>query len=294
MNKPYSFIPKLASKGRYGSDGVKDTRLAHINPREDAILRALGGAGSINPKTGLPEYKYGGEGTTEGHGTSGTGAGTGGGKSGGDGGKGSDKEDKDLASQLDKSKGLPGSSVGGLSGGGQSPSLGRQISNLFGGPIGYQNNPNRPNYNTQTMGVPINMPWSDVLNAPINSPFDAFTSAAGMLASPIGYGMMGTRAIQAMTGMSGGPSIGGRDDGMGAFGGQGGTANGGMSGSNNINGGNGGGLLAPNSQPPQALLPSPQQVAQQEAIERKKRMWGFNSNQVAGPSAYSYQGAGFL
>jgi hypothetical protein len=291
MNKPYSFIPPLtrtASKGRYGSDGVKDTRLAHINPREDAILRALGGAGSINPRTGLPEYKYGGAGTSEGHGTSGTGAGTGGGKSGGNnGGKGSDKEDKDLASQLDKSKGLSGSGIG-SSGGNQSPSLGRRIADLFGGPAAYANNPYGPKYDTETMGVPIDMPWEDVLSAPINSPFDAFTSAAGVMASPIGYGMMGTRAIQAATGMSGGPSIGGKDDGMGAFGGSG-TANGGIGGGDKQPG-----LLAPNSQAPQSLLPSPQQIAQQEALERKKRMWGFNSNQVAGPSPYSYQGAGFL
>lgn len=41
----------LASKGRYG-----DTMLAHINPEEAALLKARGGAGTINPKTGLPEF----------------------------------------------------------------------------------------------------------------------------------------------------------------------------------------------------------------------------------------------
>ena len=41
----------LASKGRYG-----DTMLAHINPQEAAILKAMGGSGTINPETGLPEY----------------------------------------------------------------------------------------------------------------------------------------------------------------------------------------------------------------------------------------------
>lgn len=41
----------LASKGRRG-----DTMLAHINPQEAALLRAHGGSGTINPKTGLPEY----------------------------------------------------------------------------------------------------------------------------------------------------------------------------------------------------------------------------------------------
>lgn len=42
---------ELQSKGRYG-----DTILAHINPQEAGILKALGGAGTRNPDTGLPEY----------------------------------------------------------------------------------------------------------------------------------------------------------------------------------------------------------------------------------------------
>jgi len=42
---------ELQSKGRNG-----DTVLAHINPQEAGILKALGGAGTINPDTGLPEY----------------------------------------------------------------------------------------------------------------------------------------------------------------------------------------------------------------------------------------------
>jgi len=41
----------LASKGRGG-----DTMLAHINPQEAALLKAMGGSGTTNPKTGLPEY----------------------------------------------------------------------------------------------------------------------------------------------------------------------------------------------------------------------------------------------
>lgn len=42
----------VASMGREG-----DTTLAHINPQEAALLKALGGSGTINPNTGLPEYK---------------------------------------------------------------------------------------------------------------------------------------------------------------------------------------------------------------------------------------------
>lgn len=41
----------LQSKGRRG-----DTMLAHITPREAALLRSQGGAGTINPETGLPEF----------------------------------------------------------------------------------------------------------------------------------------------------------------------------------------------------------------------------------------------
>jgi hypothetical protein len=41
----------LQDKGRKG-----DTILAHINPREAALLREQGGAGTINPETGLPEF----------------------------------------------------------------------------------------------------------------------------------------------------------------------------------------------------------------------------------------------
>ena len=41
----------LQDKGRNG-----DTILAHINPREAALLREQGGAGTLNPETGLPEF----------------------------------------------------------------------------------------------------------------------------------------------------------------------------------------------------------------------------------------------
>jgi hypothetical protein len=41
----------VAGRGRSG-----DTMLAHINPEEARLLRSRGGMGTINPKTGLPEY----------------------------------------------------------------------------------------------------------------------------------------------------------------------------------------------------------------------------------------------
>lgn len=41
----------LAAMGRHG-----DTMLAHINPREAEMLRRMGGGGTINPRTGYPEF----------------------------------------------------------------------------------------------------------------------------------------------------------------------------------------------------------------------------------------------
>ena len=43
----------VAGSGRFG-----DTMLAHINPREAQLLRKHGGSGTINPKTGLPEFIF--------------------------------------------------------------------------------------------------------------------------------------------------------------------------------------------------------------------------------------------
>ncbi len=48
----------LESKGRKG-----DTMLAHITPQEAALLKSRGGAGTMNPDTGLPEFYDGTEDT---------------------------------------------------------------------------------------------------------------------------------------------------------------------------------------------------------------------------------------
>ena len=47
-------LEQVRKKGRNG-----DTILAHINPLEAKMLKAAGGSGTINPKTGLPEFKGG-------------------------------------------------------------------------------------------------------------------------------------------------------------------------------------------------------------------------------------------
>jgi len=46
-------LQATAAKGRVG-----DTMLAHINPEEAAVLKSMGGMGTINPQTGLPEFGF--------------------------------------------------------------------------------------------------------------------------------------------------------------------------------------------------------------------------------------------
>ena len=50
----------LNDVSKHGVEG--DTKLAHINEFEDKLLKAVGGEGSINPSTGLVQYKGGGGG----------------------------------------------------------------------------------------------------------------------------------------------------------------------------------------------------------------------------------------
>jgi len=49
-------LKKVQSLGRNG-----DTQLAHINPQEAQMLKAMGGSGTINPYTGLREYSWFGD-----------------------------------------------------------------------------------------------------------------------------------------------------------------------------------------------------------------------------------------
>ena len=47
------YAEELRKQGRNG-----DTMLAHINPQEAKMLEMMGGSGTINPATGLPEYGF--------------------------------------------------------------------------------------------------------------------------------------------------------------------------------------------------------------------------------------------
>ena len=51
-------LPALAEMIRSKGRG-RDTMLAHITPREAALLTRKGGSGTINPDTGLPEFDDG-------------------------------------------------------------------------------------------------------------------------------------------------------------------------------------------------------------------------------------------
>ncbi len=51
MDKLQKTIEYLRDQGRFG-----DTDLVHVNPQEKAMLKAMGGAGTVNPSTGLEEY----------------------------------------------------------------------------------------------------------------------------------------------------------------------------------------------------------------------------------------------
>lgn len=100
----------LAKAGRGG-----DTMLAHINRNEAKLLAARGGAWTINPKTGLPEFNVGGGSAEGGRDTAGPGGGGGG--DGGGGGSGGAKGDSGEGNAL--ASGPPGVAHGDTSG--QSP-----------------------------------------------------------------------------------------------------------------------------------------------------------------------------
>jgi len=51
-NSPYPMLAEMIRKQGKG----EDTILAHINPLEAMILKDMGGSGTINPKTGLPQF----------------------------------------------------------------------------------------------------------------------------------------------------------------------------------------------------------------------------------------------
>ena len=55
------FLPKIYATPDLSGKGIGGhTELAHVNPEEMAVLRAMGGAGTINPNTNLIQFIGGG------------------------------------------------------------------------------------------------------------------------------------------------------------------------------------------------------------------------------------------
>lgn len=146
MQNITQFARVLAGLGRDG-----DTMLAHITPEEAAILKAMGGRGSINPNTGLPEFSpMGGQAG----GTDGTGKGKPDKDKKGGGGGGGKTQPRDPAGPQGAIDGGSGKGPGGLPGGDR------------GGGGNTGNNPGNPNapgyldYDTQITkvnGAPISV-----------------------------------------------------------------------------------------------------------------------------------------
>lgn len=57
LEKALKLSPTAAAKALQRHGRGKDSILAHINPREAELLKALGGSGKRNPKTGLLEFQ---------------------------------------------------------------------------------------------------------------------------------------------------------------------------------------------------------------------------------------------
>lgn len=53
-NNPYPSLAEMIRQQGKGEDSI----LAHINPLEAMMLQQMGGAGTINPKTGLPQFGF--------------------------------------------------------------------------------------------------------------------------------------------------------------------------------------------------------------------------------------------
>lgn len=113
----------LAGYGRYG-----DTMLAHINPQEAALLKSRGGAGTVNPITGIREFYTGARGGQGAPGGTGPGAAAAAGGMGGLGG--ADRRDMGFGGVARGGQGAPGGAgpsaaqaagmgIGGLGGAGR-------------------------------------------------------------------------------------------------------------------------------------------------------------------------------
>jgi hypothetical protein len=249
----------LAARGVHG-----DTRLIHVDPREEAMLRMMGGVGTINPRTGLRQF-YPGDNSNAGEGVGGAGD-FGGGVSQGAGFSGSDFSGGGAlpgGAPADKGYGRAStgaSSIGSGAGAGGGHSGNNYISQTYGGQAGPPGGGYRPVALPQAPAI-NNVPPAPVSLTPMMSDtattdltggrFGALPSYAttpyqiGM--APSAYPTPGVNAGIGAPGYAGNP-LPGQDGGGGAPGGGGGVSGGGpLVGGINVGDGGilGGGVLGP-------------------------------------------------
>jgi hypothetical protein len=236
----------LAARGRHG-----DTMLAHISPAEAIALKRMGGAGTINPRTGLLQFwEDGGGGLGNAQGHAGAAGGEGGGGIGGSGGGGIRGGD---------SRADPGGYHGGTSDpshggsgnyGGGSNANGGNHGGIYGGdtradpgmPGGGTSNPNfggsgaaTGDYRGHAYNPGVNVNLGRIAGGLLGSIFGPLGSAAGGL---LGGALTGDTNIGGgWSPGSGGPTA--TADGNGVFGG--GWGGGGPGNAGNNVGQNGGG-----------------------------------------------------
>jgi hypothetical protein len=174
-HKLASALKKAKNLGRNG-----DTMLAHINPDEATILKKLGGSGTINPHTGLPQFdnpsmgSYDGAGDTSGNADT---SGWGGSSSGGGGGGGSSNY----------SNYIGGSDLGGYSGSGNTTySGGGSTSYRTAGAIDAATN----NYGDAWNGIPS----ADSIRSSAQSDWNPM-GPAGLSGSAIRAGLDGANGL---------------------------------------------------------------------------------------------------
>jgi hypothetical protein len=131
-------LAEAAKKGRGGDD-----RIVHVNALEEAMLKAAGGAGTINPATGLREYAAGGAANRSegGLGPTGAGPGTGGGR-GANGGNAGSKDwknptpGKSLNRKPPNMRSTPNPTIGAPLTMDNALRLGGTIASTLAGPVG--------------------------------------------------------------------------------------------------------------------------------------------------------------
>lgn len=175
--------------------GVKgDTELAHVNPKEKAILKNLGGAGTRNEKTGFLQYFSNSSGDFSGLSDGPSGAGGVSDISDADSGVGYGYTAEDVAEAANAAveNALQGGSLAGLAGFGAEPSFGEDPGFNDPGP----DNPNDPAYLDEApVGVPISYGLPNLSGIKSQAQKGNVANALGLAA---GWGMIAANPVGAI------------------------------------------------------------------------------------------------